>query len=148
MREPKLYRTFAGDGDNESSKYRKRTTWLKNSAGWFCSERQKPWQSLPNPRLPITEWIERAVFVFELSMSSKQLENLDFVAAALDDRKIDIPLCNAVSWYGIFMDQGLVTNNGNHLLSDMACRVCDMVNIKWSVDDDTVDTIVHGIIVN
>ncbi len=79
--------------------------------------------------------------MFELSVSSKHIKNIDFVAAALDDRKIDIPLCNAVAWYGIFMDQGLVTNNGHHLLSDMACRVCDMVNIKWSVDDDTVDTI-------
>ncbi len=39
------------------------------------------------------------------------------------------------------MVQGLVTNNGFHILSDVACSVFDMVNIKWSVDDYTVDTV-------
>ena len=79
--------------------------------------------------------------MFELSLSAKQLQNIEIVAAALDDRKIDIPLCNAVSWHSIFIDQGLVTNNGYHILSDVACSICDMVNIKWSIDDDTVDTV-------
>ena len=79
--------------------------------------------------------------MFELSVTPKQLQNIEFVAAALDGRKIDISLCNAVTWHRIFVDQGPVTNNGQHSLSEVACSVCDMVSVKWSIDEDTVDTV-------
>ena len=72
-------------------------------------------------------------------MTSQQSQNIEFVAAALDRRKIDISLCNAVTWHGILIDQGLVSNKYEHLLLDIACSVCDMVNVKWSIDQDAVD---------
>ena len=45
VREPNLYRTCLGD-------FKSRTTWLKNSTGWFCAEKQQLWHSLPNHVLP------------------------------------------------------------------------------------------------
>ena len=74
-------------------------------------------------------------------MTPKQLQNVEFVAAALDDRKIDIPLRNVVTWHRMLVDQGPVTNNDQHLLFKVARSVCDMVNVKWSNDEDTVDTV-------
>jgi hypothetical protein len=70
-----------------------------------------------------------------------QVEKNEFVAAALDDRKIDISLSNVVTWHRILVDQGPVTNNNQHSLNEVACSVCDMVNVKWSIDEDTVDTV-------
>ena len=114
---------------------------LKNSTGWVGAERHANRQSLQNPRKPITEWIERAVFVFELSITPHQSQNIEFVAAALDQRKIDISLCNAVTWHDMLVDQGLISNTCEHPLLEIACSVCDMVNVKWSIDEDSVDTV-------
>ncbi len=79
--------------------------------------------------------------MFELSVTPKQSENIEFLAAALDDRKIDRSVCNAVTWHRLLVDQGPVTNDDKHSLSEVACGVCDMVNVKWSIDEDTVDTV-------
>ncbi len=114
---------------------------LKNSTGWVGAERHANRQSLQNPRKPITEWIERAVFVFELSITPHQSQNIEFVAAVLDQRKIDISLCNAVTWHGMLVDQGLISNTCEHPLLEIACSVCDMVNVNWSIDEDSVDTV-------
>ncbi len=59
--------------------------------------------------------------MFEMSISPKQSRDIDFVAAAVDDRKVDIPLCNAISWHNMFLDQGTVVNNDGHSLSKVAC---------------------------
>ncbi len=141
VREPKLHRTYAGENGSFDPKFGRRTTWLKNSTGWFRSENQVLWLSLPNPRLQITEWIDKAVFVFELSVFPKQKQTLEFVAASPDDRKIDIDLRSSVTWHDMFLDQGPVTNNNTHLLSHIAYSICDTVNLNWSNDEDTVDTI-------
>ena len=40
VREPRLYRTYSDDsGSLGGTKFGKKTTWLKNSTGWFCSEK-------------------------------------------------------------------------------------------------------------
>ena len=65
VREPKLYRTCSGDGGHNDIKLGCRTTWLKNSTGWFCEEKQQLWETLPNPREPITQWVERGVFILK-----------------------------------------------------------------------------------
>ena len=127
-------------------KYGKRTVWLKNSSGWACVENKIPWQSVSNSRQPIKEWVERGVFIFELSDNKQQImsQNLHHVAAALDDRVIDIPVCNVRAWHSMLLDHFLVRSDVGEL-SEVACSCCDMVNAKWSFgelwDEDRVDTI-------
>ena len=140
VREPKLHRIIS------DPKYGKRTVWLKNSSGWACVENKIPWQSVSNPRQPIKEWVERGVFIFELSDNKQQITShkLHHVAAALDDRVIDIPVCNVRTWHSMLLDKGFVRSDVGEL-SDVACSCCDMADAKWSVgelwDEDSVDTI-------
>ncbi len=82
--------------------------------------------------------------MFELSVTPKLVQHTVFVAAAIDDRVIDIPLCNATTWHSMLLGQGLIRYDAGHLCN-IASSCCDMVNIKWSViaerDDESVDTI-------
>jgi hypothetical protein len=42
----------------------------------------------------MSQCVERAVFGFELSDIQLQLENIHYVASALDDRVLDVPIYN------------------------------------------------------
>jgi hypothetical protein len=139
VREPKLYR---GGLD---AKYTKRTTWFKNSEGWRKSENKVLWHSLPSPRGPVAEWCERAVFIFELGDAQSQLESLHYVAACLESGVIDIPVCNVRGWHNILVDKGHVRNDGNTDLTYIASCCCDMVNLKWSADDEWGEGIIDTI---
>ena len=78
VREPKMYRTCS------EPNYGKRTVWIKNSEGWKEVEDKVAWQLLPNPKQHITEWVKRAVVLFEMGVIARQLNSLNQLAACLD----------------------------------------------------------------
>ena len=127
VREPRLYRT-CGD-----TKYTKRSTWLKHSEGWRKVENKVLWQSLTNPRQNIDEWVDRGVFLFEVGPTQAAMSNL---LACLDDKVIDMPHCNVSGWHSMIHNKGHIRNDGVSDLCDIASSCCDMVNIKWSADDE------------
>ena len=137
-REPKMYRTCS------EPNYRKRTVWLKDSQGWKRVGNKVSWTLLSNPSQKIHEWVERGVFVFEMGAGPHQLENLNHVAACLDDRLIDMPFGNAMAWHRTLHDRGSVSEN-NHDYGDIVSSCCDMINVTLSDDDkegeDLIDTI-------
>jgi hypothetical protein len=138
VREPKMYRTCS------EPNYGKRTVWIKNSEGWKKVEDKVAWQLLPNPKQHITEWVERAVFLFEMGVNARQLNSLNQLAACLDSRVIDMPLCNVKSWHKTLQGKGSVSEN-DHEHGDIVENCCNLVNVKMSGDDeegeDFIDTI-------
>jgi hypothetical protein len=137
-REPKLYRTCS------EPNYGRRTVWLKNSQGWKKMDDKVAWQALPDPKQKIMEWTERAVFLFEMGVTPRQLDNLNQLAACLDSREIEMPHCNVTSWHKTLHGKGSVSENDcTHGSVVESC--CNLVNVRWSVDDeednDFIDTI-------
>ena len=91
------------------------------------------------------EWCERAVFIFELCDPQIKYDNLEYVAACLQSRVIDIPLSNVRAWHKLLLNQGNVRNDGNTELTYIADCCCDMVNLKWSGDDEWGDGIIDTV---
>ena len=69
---------------------------------------------------------------------------MHFLAADMDASIIDLSFCNAQSWHNSLLNKGLV-KGGTGQLSDIASRCCDMVNIKWSGDDEWDEEIVDTV---
>ena len=109
--------------------------WLKNSRGWKEVEHKVSWQSLPNPKQPITEWVERGVFRFEMGVTTKQAINMQYVAACLDARVIEMPLCNVVGWHRSLRGKGMVSDDHSEL-GPLVSSCCDLINVKLSVVDE------------
>ena len=84
----------------------------------------------------MSEWCERAVFIFELGNAHIKCDNLEYVAACLESRVIDIPLSNVRVWHSMLLNKGHVRNDGSAELTHIASCCSDMVNIKWSADDE------------
>ncbi len=138
VREPKLYRTCS------ESNYGRRTVGLKNSQGWKMTEDRVAWQVLPDPKQKILEWTERAVFLFEMGVTPRWLDNLNQLAACLDLREIEMPHCNVISWRKTLHGKGSVSESDcTHGSVVESC--CNLVNVRWSFDDeednDFIDTI-------